>query len=816
MKTKIIILVPFFLAVGCSQNSSVNSNAPLPAVTGSSNGQVYMKAKAEFDLSSAPDGSAQFNLVKKSYAAAPNCLHGQCTDYTNITVTNSGSTQFQLVQSQSQISQNVTNQNLSNIVDLKIATLFDNNLTSCGGQKCTAAAIRIYTNDSTGVQGQGLYSSLIGKSVPLTVSGGSSNSALSAIPYFSAAGTPDDGTNLQIDLDPLATDKNVLSLAMADFADAASAGAGYTLSADFTQAGAGTYKAHVVVEYDLIGLSSPVVVPNPVILAQNFDFGQTQDTLDSDAEINQIYYFSYNGDAALGTHDGNQLWKFDSQLQQASMIVNINPGVTMASCSCVDVTNFNFFQIANNYTPFPTDSNSCNAACSASFPDDEVFGQGFEPGVAQDAFPVDLVVSGSKLFYNATVYNADGSTEQPMMVYDTIKPILIHSTLPTVDYCDSATTNPCMINVGANTTIPSALVGQPVEMYSINNKIIFLQYASISPVSIQLFTTDGTASGTTQLTNLDFNPQLYVDYIHNVIYLEAFNSGATATDYFYKLDPAQLIVNSEGLCSSGPNVNPCQITLTDGLTPLSINNESGNFIPYVSDDGKLFALNPAVSNGSSLLFYDMYNMTGGTASSGGLSFTKNTEGQTEMGMSLIGSNTYITAAVDSLDSNHNVPIVINFSQSFTALGACSTGVNNPCYLTGSAGQTLGLFGADTGSFNFNGNNYLALTSTDQPQNVKLYENAGISALLLSPASLFSSDPTNYLALGNEQMNSSGLYFTSLAGSSGSTLWMVNLLNQINAVQTSPNDNAFVVQTLNDDGHIYVTDVSQIPPVTTVY
>jgi hypothetical protein len=249
------------LIVGCSNSPNVGQTPPssLPPIAGGANGVSYVKAKAEFDLSSAPDGSAQFNLVKKSYAASPNCLHGQCTDFTDITVTNSGSTQFQLVQSQAQISQNTSNQNLSNIVDLKIATLFDNNLTSCGGQKCTAAAIRIYTNDSTGVQGAGLWSQAIGKSVPLTVSGGSSNSILAMVPYFSAAGTPDNGTDLQIDLNPLAVDKNVLSLQMADFSDAAApAGAGYTLSADFTQAGAGSYKAHVVVEYDLIG---PPAIP---------------------------------------------------------------------------------------------------------------------------------------------------------------------------------------------------------------------------------------------------------------------------------------------------------------------------------------------------------------------------------------------------------------------------------------------------------------------------------------------------------------------------------------------------------------------------
>jgi hypothetical protein len=263
-KNLVVYSLLLVLTSSCSSNKSDSNNSPnLPAVNpGSPSGQVYVRAKAEFDLSSAPDGSAQFNLVKKTYAAAPNCLHGQCTDYSDITVTNEGSTQFQLAQSQAQINQSTSNQNLSNIVDLKIATLFDNNLTSCGGQKCESAAIRIYTTDSTGIQGAGLWSQAIGQSVPLTVSGGSSNSILATIPYFSAA-NPDNGRDLQVDLDPLAVDKNVLSLQMADFADASPSGAGYILSADFTKAGAASYKAHVVVEYDLI--ASPTiacVIPN--------------------------------------------------------------------------------------------------------------------------------------------------------------------------------------------------------------------------------------------------------------------------------------------------------------------------------------------------------------------------------------------------------------------------------------------------------------------------------------------------------------------------------------------------------------------------
>jgi hypothetical protein len=266
----LIALTIVTLLVGCSENQPSSTGSNLPPVTGS-NGQVYMKAKAEFDLSSSPDGSAQFNLVKKTYAAAPNCVHGQCTDFSDITVTNNGSTQFALT-NHNPIIQGTDNQNITVLGNLKIGTLFDNNLTSCGGQKCTAAAIRIYTTDNGGqVLGAGLWSQSIGQSVTLSVSGGSSNSTLAAIPY-----NPTDGSSLQIDLEPIDISKNVIELS-GDFLDAGPTAQGYTLSANFTQAGSGIYQAHVVVEYDLIGTTIATgdpasisvdssMVPNPLPL----------------------------------------------------------------------------------------------------------------------------------------------------------------------------------------------------------------------------------------------------------------------------------------------------------------------------------------------------------------------------------------------------------------------------------------------------------------------------------------------------------------------------------------------------------------------
>jgi hypothetical protein len=247
---------------GCSPNQNSNQNTPLPAVANPSNLKTFMQAKAEFDLSSSPNGTAQFNLIKKSYALAT-CTHGQCTDFTDITVTNNSSTQFAL-SSNSPVIQGTNNKNMSNLVTLKIGTLFDNDLTACGGFKCTAALIRVYTSDSTGVQGPVLWSQSIQKSVPLTISGGSSSSILANIPYFNAA-NPNNGSSSPVDMETLPVSQNVLSLAGGDFSDAnaniSANNPGYILSADFTQAGSGTYQAHVVVEYDLAASNGLFAAP---------------------------------------------------------------------------------------------------------------------------------------------------------------------------------------------------------------------------------------------------------------------------------------------------------------------------------------------------------------------------------------------------------------------------------------------------------------------------------------------------------------------------------------------------------------------------
>jgi hypothetical protein len=226
--------------------SNIGNNPPVVS-TSALNGLLYVRARAEFDLTSESQNTTQIELVKKVYATT-SCIDGQCVDFSDVTVTNSISTEFDLL-SDSSLTRNSNNQNLTNLVKINLGTLFDNNLMSCGDKRCEFAAIRIYTTDNNGtILGPGLWSQVINKSVALTVSGGSSNSTLAELPY-----NPTDGLSLQVDMEPLAIVQNVINLMNGDFADASSSGSGYLLSADFTNAGEGSYQAHVVVEYDLIG-----------------------------------------------------------------------------------------------------------------------------------------------------------------------------------------------------------------------------------------------------------------------------------------------------------------------------------------------------------------------------------------------------------------------------------------------------------------------------------------------------------------------------------------------------------------------------------
>jgi hypothetical protein len=242
-KTSLFFLTLFVF--GCSNPQKPSSNpASLPPVTNITPEQTYVKGSVQFDLTSTPQ-SSQLSQLKTVSRSQSNCTHGQCVDFSNLTVNNSGLTEFSLIQSQSQQTFPFTTQNanLGVILTLQVGQLFDNNLNSCGGQKCDLALIRIYT---TNAAQPGLYNSLTQQAIPLTVTG------------------PNDPTPANIGLNiPNATIiqeqaipaiQQVINLATGDFSNS-----NYQLNADFTQAGAGTYTAHVVVEYVLASTNPPTL-----------------------------------------------------------------------------------------------------------------------------------------------------------------------------------------------------------------------------------------------------------------------------------------------------------------------------------------------------------------------------------------------------------------------------------------------------------------------------------------------------------------------------------------------------------------------------
>jgi hypothetical protein len=255
MKKYLPVFILILSACSSSHNDQTDNGTNLPSVNLGPGEISYVRARTEFDISSVPSGSAKFELVKKSYAAGL-CSHSQCTDFSDLTVTNNAQVQFSLIPSQQQasISDGSNNNQLADIIDLQVGILFDNELVSCGGQKCNLAALRIYTTDDGGIiANKGLYNSVSGQSIELDVSGGNLL-APTAVPY-----NPTDGTSLTIDSEVLDSNKNVINFSEGtDFSDAGSPG--FKLSANFSQAGAGTYKSHVVVEYILEGKPVPPVV----------------------------------------------------------------------------------------------------------------------------------------------------------------------------------------------------------------------------------------------------------------------------------------------------------------------------------------------------------------------------------------------------------------------------------------------------------------------------------------------------------------------------------------------------------------------------
>jgi hypothetical protein len=139
----------------------------------------------------------------------------------------------------------ISNGAMTNLGSAYITDLFDNNLKVCGpsgNQKCTKAFIRLYT---TGAAGAGVYNSDIEYGAPLY--GGLAN--------FTATGSglsliglgPENAAISQMYIIP----SNRFIVTLANFAGTTAVPLIYQFVADFSDAGAGTYRTTLVIEYGL-------------------------------------------------------------------------------------------------------------------------------------------------------------------------------------------------------------------------------------------------------------------------------------------------------------------------------------------------------------------------------------------------------------------------------------------------------------------------------------------------------------------------------------------------------------------------------------
>jgi hypothetical protein len=281
-----------FIALGLASCSKVGSNSTvntLPAPVGSASDNYIIKAKAEFDVTSSPSGSAQWQLVKKSYASGV-CTHGQCTDYTDITVTNTTNTDFQINDSQENITENVSNTDLTNFLTLNVVTLFDNDLFECGANlaKCLSASILTYTTSP----GTGLYNSANQQSIPLLITSPYN-------PTNVAIGTFANPTILQ----QITIPQSEQTVQLINLGNTAIAGPNYVLSSDFTTAGVGMYTAHVVVAYALNGFQVGVIDHFALSFPATVNAGTANNLTIEAQDVNNNVLTNYLGSVTISSTD---------------------------------------------------------------------------------------------------------------------------------------------------------------------------------------------------------------------------------------------------------------------------------------------------------------------------------------------------------------------------------------------------------------------------------------------------------------------------------------------------------------------------------
>jgi hypothetical protein len=253
MKTNkhVFLIASLAILAGCTKvGSNGSSSTSLPTVgTNDSSLNYYARATATFGVS-ASNGDAsgdtskfEMHLLKKSYASGTCTGHTSCYDFTDITVNNTESTIFSILQSGQTLGAVTQNGSLTNFATVNISALFDNNLFACGGAKCTNAIIRVYTISEPSA---GLYNPITTQAIPLNIS----DTNLAATPIgLTTAGA------VTLENDVLPASQQVESLTNLTNLN-------FNFSANMAAAGTGVYQTEVVFEYDLATAGNILAGPN--------------------------------------------------------------------------------------------------------------------------------------------------------------------------------------------------------------------------------------------------------------------------------------------------------------------------------------------------------------------------------------------------------------------------------------------------------------------------------------------------------------------------------------------------------------------------
>ena len=213
---------------GCGKNlpTAAQSTPSLPPVGIAADDGSVVHGRAVVVVSNEQQ-TAMMKLFKNFLMPSAYAANGSST----VTYTNVGSTNFTI--NVAALTASGFTGNTLNLGSVALATISDNNLKVCGtggATKCGSAAIRVYTTGSTA----GFVNTADGYGAPVYT--GSMNPS-------SQVGLLDAGS---VQVQALTIPSNKHTVALADFPTPT-----YAVTADFSNAGAGSYSMTYVVEYVL-------------------------------------------------------------------------------------------------------------------------------------------------------------------------------------------------------------------------------------------------------------------------------------------------------------------------------------------------------------------------------------------------------------------------------------------------------------------------------------------------------------------------------------------------------------------------------------